>query len=47
MESIPLFSESSRPAIDILFKISEFAKFLSKFMLESVQTAIEEFGFPR
>ena len=40
IESIPLFSESRRPTIDIWFRISEFAKFLSKSMLERVQIAI-------
>jgi hypothetical protein len=47
IESIPLFSESNRPTIDILYKISEFAIFLSKSMLERVQIAVLELGFPR
>ena len=47
VESILLFSESNRPTIDILYKILEFAMFLSKSMLERVQIAILELGFPR
>lgn len=42
-----MFSESNLPAIEIWFKSSEFAIFLSKSILESVQIAIEESAFPR
>ena len=46
IESIPLFSESNRPTIDILYKILKFVMFLSKSMLERVQITILELRFP-
>ena len=46
IESIPLFSDNSRPTIETSFRISWLENLLSKSILERVQIAIDELGFP-